>query len=337
MFGFGRPQAIFGTDSPAAHPCPAPPPTAALRLARAAAPRTGTPSPAVTWLWRGSGPGWTIPTSRRLCKEPAVRRARIVLIAGVAGALTMLMFAVPAVAATVRYVALGDSYSSGVGAGSYTTESGSCLRSTKAYSQLWANAHAPASYRSVACSGAKTTDVNANQLAALSSTTSLVSITIGGNDVGFSQVMEDCVLFGTDTCVSEVDAAENAARTQLPGKLDTTYNGIRSHAPNSRVVVLSYPRFYHVGVWYCIGLSDTSRSKINEGANVLDGVISAAASRHGFFFADVRAAFANGHEICDGSASWLHNVDWNDIVQSYHPTAAGQSGGYLPAFSSQTG
>jgi lysophospholipase L1-like esterase len=238
-------------------------------------------------------------------------------------------------AAAVNYVALGDSYASGVGSGSYTSESGSCLRSTLAYSQLWANAHAPASYRSVACSGAKTTDVNANQLSALSSSTTLVSITIGGNDVGFSGVMEDCVLYSTDTCVSEVNAAENTARTQLPGWLDTTYNGIHSRSPNARVVVVDYPRFYH-DLWYCIGLSSTDRNKINEGADVLDGVISAAAARHGFQFADVRSAFANGHEICD-SGSWLHSIDWSNITQSYHPTASGQSGGYLPAFTAKAG
>src|SRR6185312_7125617 len=117
---------------------------------------------------------------------------------------------------------------------------------------------------------------------------------------------------------------------------DNAYSAIRSHAPNARVVVLDYPRFYDLGVWYCIGLSSTSRNKINEGADVLDGVISAAASRHGFAFADVRSAFASGHEICD-SGSWLHSVDWDNIVQSYHPTAAGQSSGYLPAFTSAAG
>jgi hypothetical protein len=69
---------------------------------------------------------------------------------------------------------------------------------------------------------------------------------------------------------------------------------------------------------------------------VLDGVIQQAAARHGFAFADVRAAFANGHEICD-SGSWLHSVDWSNIEQSYHPTAAGQSGGYLPAFAGFAG
>lgn len=264
---------------------------------------------------------------------------RLPLVAAVVGCvLALVLGASPAQAATsVRYVALGDSYSSGVGSGSYTASSGSCLRSTLAYTQLWASAHSPASYLSVACSGAKTTDVTANQVSSLSSATTLVSITIGGNDVNFAGVMQDCVLYGTSTCVSEVNAAENQARTVLPGKLDTVYNNIRAHAPNARVVVLSYPRFYHVGVWYCVGLSDTSRAKINEGADVLDGVIQSAAGRHGFAFADVRSRFAAGHEICDGSSSWLHNVDWSDLVQSYHPTAAGQSGGYLPAFTGAAG
>ena len=264
-----------------------------------------------------------------------MRRSRIVrsiaLLAAPAAAL--IAFAAPAAAATVRYVALGDSYSSGVGAGSYISASGSCLRSTKAYSQLWANAHAPASYVSVACSGAKTTDVTASQVSALSGTTTLVSISVGGNDLGFATVMQDCVLYSTTTCVNELNAAENTARTSLPGWLDTTYNAIRAHAPNARVVVLDYPRFYH-DKWYCVGLSSTDRNKINEAADVLDGVISAAATRHGFAFADVRAAFGNGHEICD-SGSWLHSVDGSDIVQSYHPTAAGQSGGYLPAFTAK--
>jgi lysophospholipase L1-like esterase len=266
-----------------------------------------------------------------------VLRSRVPLLTAVVAIVlgVVLATAAPASAAGARYVALGDSYSSGVGSGSYTSSSGSCLRSTLAYSQLWANTHAPASYVSVACSGAKTTDVNANQLSALNSSTTLVSITIGGNDVGFAQVMQDCVIYGTSTCVNEVNAAENKARTALPGWLNTTYNGIRGHAPYAKVVVLSYPRFYH-DLWYCVGLSSTSRNKINEGADVLDGVIQTAAAGHGFTFADVRSRFAAGHEICDGD-SWLHSVDWGNVTQSYHPTAAGQSGGYLPGFAAVAG
>src|SRR5690606_35580947 len=62
------------------------------------------------------------------------------------GAATVLGLAQPASAAGHHYVALGDSYSSGVGAGSYTSESGACKRSTKAYPQLWANANSPSSF-----------------------------------------------------------------------------------------------------------------------------------------------------------------------------------------------
>jgi lysophospholipase L1-like esterase len=268
-----------------------------------------------------------------------VRRSRLLLLlTTLAATLTVILgTAAPASAAGAGYVALGDSYSSGVGAGSYTASSGSCDRSTNAFSQLWANTHAPASYRSVACSGAKTTDVSANQLSALSSSTTLISITIGGNDVNFAGVMQDCNLYGTTTCVNEINAAENKARTQLPGWLDTLYNQIRAKSPSARVVVASYPRFYDLSAsWYCPGLSTTSRTKINEGADVLDGVIQSAAGRHGFVFADVRSRFASGHEICD-SGSWLHSIDWTDITSSYHPTASGQSGGYLPAFTAVAG
>ena len=44
-----------------------------------------------------------------------------------------------------------------------------------------------------------------------------------------------------------------------------------------------------------------------------------------------------GHQICDGGSSWLHSVDWLDLADSYHPTAAGQSGGYYPAFAAAAG
>ena len=108
-------------------------------------------------------------------------------------------------ASSVHYVALGDSYSSGVGAGDYSD--GSCDQSSNAYPVLWADANAPASFANETCSGATTSSVLSSQLSPLSSSTTLVSITVGGNDVGFSSVMETCVLESTSSCVSAVDAA----------------------------------------------------------------------------------------------------------------------------------
>src|SRR6202000_3126459 len=119
---------------------------------------------------------------------------------GIAAA--MLGTGIPAQAApAVHYVALGDSYSSGVGAGS---TSGSCAQSPNAYAPLWGEANSPASFTFAACSGARTSDVINSQLSSLSASTTLVSITIGGNDAGFSSIMETCVLKSTSSCESGV-------------------------------------------------------------------------------------------------------------------------------------
>ncbi|MEU1705902.1 SGNH/GDSL hydrolase family protein [Streptomyces sp. NPDC005706] len=225
------------------------------------------------------------------------------------------------------YVALGDSYSSGVGSGSYISSSGSCDRSTKAYPYLWNAAHSPSSFAFNACSGAKTGDVLANQLGSLNSSTALVSITIGGNDAGFADVMTTCVTSSDSTCLAKINTAKAYVDSTLPGKLDTVYDAISAKAPSARVVVIGYPRFYKLGQT-CLGLSETKRSAINGAADYLDNAVQKRALDHNFVFGDVRTTFT-GHEICS-SSSWLHSVNWLDIGESYHPTATGQSGGYLP-------
>lgn len=250
--------------------------------------------------------------------------AALAVILGVAAA--------PAAAAPGdNYVALGDSYSSGVGAGD---ESGDCAQSPNAYPALWAAANAPASYVMAACSGATTADVSANQLAALSASTTLVSITVGGNDENFAGIMEDCNLGDDETCVSEIQAAEDDARANLPGKLAALYGQISSAAPYARVVVLDYPEFYDLAN-DCIGLSQTKRTKIDEGIDVLDGILADSAAAAGYTFADVRGAFS-GHEICDDNR-WLHSVNFFDLGISYHPTADGHSQAYFPVFSAAAG
>ena len=239
-------------------------------------------------------------------------------------------------AGAVNYVALGDSYSSGVGAGGYISSSGSCERSVNAYPEQWAAAHVPATFLSVACSGAGTADVLASQVSALSASTTLVSITIGGNDAGFSHVMETCVLAPTSSCLNAVAAAEAFITSQLPARLDTTLHTIATDAPNAKVVVLGYPDLYDLSKsGSCIGLSTSDRTALNQGADELDAALQAAAQANNDTFADVRGRFA-GHVICD-SGSWLHAVDIFAVSSSYHPTAAGQDLGYLPAFTAAAG
>ena len=268
-----------------------------------------------------------------MLRSRALWAAAVPVVLGAAG-LTAAAGPASAAAAAggVSYVALGDSYSAGLGAGAMISSSGSCDRSSDAFPQLWASAHHPASYVSVACSGATTGTVIASQLSALSASTTLVSITIGGNDVGFSSTMETCVLSSTSSCVAAVDADEALISSQLPGELSSVLSDIASAAPNAMVVVLGYPDLYDLSKSAdCIGLSTTDRTDLNQAAGELDGAIAAAATARGDAYVDARPAFA-GHNICD-SRPWLHAVNFLDISESYHPTAAGQAEGYLPAFS----
>ncbi|MDT0320286.1 SGNH/GDSL hydrolase family protein [Streptomyces millisiae] len=240
-----------------------------------------------------------------------------------------LLGAGTAQAAAPVYVALGDSYSSGNGAGSYISSSGDCHRSNNAFPARWAAANSPSGFAFVACSGAVTTDVLNNQLGSLNSSTTLVSITIGGNDAGFADAMTTCVTGSDSTCLNRLNTARTYINNTLPGRLDAVYSAVRSRAPNARVVVLGYPHMYiEPSPWYCLGLSNTKREAINDTSDALNSVISARAAAHGFRFGDVRPTF-NDHELCSGD-DYLHDVRI-PVWESYHPTSLGHANGYLPA------
>lgn len=264
-----------------------------------------------------------------------MRLARMAAAAAAGALLVTTLVTVPAAAATTtNYAALGDSYSAGVGTDDYYQSSGNCDRSPRGYPALFEAAHTVSSFDFAACSGARTTDVLNGQLGGLSASTTLVTLTVGGNDAGFSSVMETCVLGGDGKCQTAVANAENYIQTTLPGLLNNLYTAIRQKAPNAIVVVLGYPRLYQLGGSCVVGLSDTSRGYIDNGADVLDNTIAAAAQQHGFTFVDVRGAFSS-HEICSNDW-WLNSVTL-PISDSYHPNRAGYANGYLPALDTAVG
>jgi lysophospholipase L1-like esterase len=263
-----------------------------------------------------------------------MRRPLLKIACLLAPAAALTVVAAPAQAiSSVEYAALGDSYSSGVGT---SGETGTCLRSPQGYPPLWVNSHTVTSFQFVACSGATTDDVLANQLSALSPTTGLVSITIGGNDVGFADTVTTCQ-FGSDAqCQSAVDSARQVAITTLPGKLDTTYAAIRSRAPNALVVVLGYPRLFEL-TRSCglTGMDLFKRTILNQAADDLAAGIADRATAAGFTFVDARPFFA-GHGICS-SSPWINGLTLFPAVNSFHPNASGYANGYLPALDSVTG
>ena len=167
-----------------------------------------------------------------------------------------------------------------------------------------------------------------NQAAALTTATNLVTVQVGGNDAGFTDVITTCTFGSDQDCVNRVNQSKTYIANTLPGLLNNVYGTIRSKSPSARVVVLGYPRIYKVPGSCNVGLSDTKRAAINSGSDALHNGISARAAAAGFTYVDVRGVFT-GHEICS-SSWWLNSLSW-PVEESYHPNRAGQQSGYLPA------
>ena len=231
-----------------------------------------------------------------------------------------------AVATADNYVALGDSYSSGVGTKSFYETT--CKRSEYAYPRLIARDRAGTSLTFRACSGATTSSVTSEQLGSLSSSTNIVTITVGGNDAGFSSIITSCALPWPWSCEGELTEAERFIRTTLPGRLETLYGRIHTDAPNATVVVLGYPRLF-MGVDCNAGtfFSTTEMSRMNGIADLLKSVTLERASAHGFTFKDAIPPFV-GHAICS-SSEWLNGLS-NPVEESFHPNRTGHSSGYEP-------
>lgn len=247
----------------------------------------------------------------------SARALGIVAASGVLAAAAIL----PAHAAsTSDYVALGDSYAAGVGAGGYLDDGSDCGRSAASYPGVLATARGYV-LDLQACSGAVTSDIP-RQLGTLSASTTRVSLSVGGNDIGFAPVVTECLKPSWwGNCTGAVDGARAAITDQLPGRLRTTYGLVRAKAPNATVVVTGYPRLFNGRD--CSPLtffSADEMARLNATADLLNATIRREAERAGFQFVDVTDPFV-GHAVCD-SPEWIHNASLV-VRDSFHPKPAG--------------
>ncbi|MEU1558349.1 SGNH/GDSL hydrolase family protein [Streptomyces scabiei] len=263
-----------------------------------------------------------------------MRRLASALTAGLmtfAGALTATAAPAQAAAPTAEYVALGDSYASGVGAGSYDPASGDCKRSTRNYPRLWAAANPEYKLTDVTCSGAKIPDVRAKQLTALKPTTNLVTLTVGGNDAQFAPVVEACLTKDDSYCESVTMWTSYYARNQMVDELTALYKDIKARSPKALILVFGYPKaLSSTGTCSPVDLSPRKRTAMNGFADALaEGTRKAAAGQNAYFV-DMRKPFG-GHGAC-GTDPWLHGVNLTETAATFHPNAAGQEKGYAAKF-----
>src|ERR1700755_3338688 len=174
------------------------------------------------------------------------RLSRAFLLATVLLALT---FAVaPAGARAANYVALGDSYAAGPLIPNPVLPLG-CLKSDHNYPHLTAPSLG-LTLRDASCSGATTTDMtnpqnvepdgpNPPQFNSLDASTTVVSLTIGGNDIGFSEVAESCITLNpfSHPCKDKYDAGgvdqlEQRINAAAP-KVAAVLQGIHARSPKA--------------------------------------------------------------------------------------------------------
>ncbi len=227
----------------------------------------------------------------------------------------------------LQYVSLGDSYSAGGGLAGVRP----CGRSPQAYPALVAQrAHVVVSEH--ACNGATTADVLdteqvagvGKQIDAVGADTGVVTITIGGNDIGFADVMRRCAL-GSEPCTN-LEGQVDRDLAALPAKLLAVYREIRRRAPNAALLVVGYPQLVvdpaASGLPACAGLTADESRFVRRKGDDLARVVRTAAEASGARYVDAAAAFA-GHEAC-AAEPWMEGVNFVNIVGSYHPNAAGQ-------------
>jgi lysophospholipase L1-like esterase len=248
--------------------------------------------------------------------------ARTLAAAAVAG-IGAAALAGPASAETTtwqpQYVALGDSYVSGVGAGDYADDGSDCYRSANSYPVLAAEA-VGAKLSLDACSGARVEDVVAEQLGNLSWRTREVTIGVGGNDAGFSSVLGACAGTNTAQCEAAIANAQSIITDSLPAELDDLYTQVEDKAWFADVTVVGNPRLFNeTSCSGTLAITPAEQALLNETADLLADTTAAVAADHGFDFADVRDSFA-GHEVCSADP-WI--LGYVGTLESFHANAAG--------------
>jgi lysophospholipase L1-like esterase len=249
-----------------------------------------------------------------------LRRRRSTLAAGLATlAMVVGAAAVPAQASSkTTYVALGDSYAAGQGAGPYLD---SCYRSENSYAELAGQAKSIKLTTNAACSGNTTADIAATQLRRLNKSTELVTITAGGNDLNVGAIAVLCGAEpGSATCLQSLASAQNLiGRGELTSRVARLILAVQAEAPRAKVVVTGYPHLFESAP----GLSDQA----NLFVDFLNGAIYQAARDTGAQYVGVTGAFA-GHGI-GSETPWINDASSVSLTpDSFHPNAAGYKAYY---------
>jgi lysophospholipase L1-like esterase len=186
---------------------------------------------------------------------------------------------------------------------------------------------------------------NPAQLSALSSGTALVTVSIGGNDIGMIDIVTKCTELdllpalmgrssssltpcedyyssgGTDQIQQRIEA--------VTGNLADTLTQIRDRAPHARVYVVGYPDLLPTGGGGCgdaLGITEGDIAFLNKEEERLNGVLEQVARAAGDGYVDTYTP-SEGHDACSAPVSrWLEPLMPSSPAAPLHPNAVGEQG-----------
>ncbi|MEH0580835.1 MULTISPECIES: SGNH/GDSL hydrolase family protein [Streptomyces] len=263
------------------------------------------------------------------------------------------------------YVALGDSYTAGPKIPDQGGSPAGCDRSDRNYPALVARrlGLAAADFRDVSCSGATVADLSAAQstdhgtnpaqLSALSDRTRLVTLGIGGNDIGFAALVKSCVKSGVlhfalsgfkaDTedageagnapCRAQyVSAGADEVRQRIEAadeRLGHALAEVKRRAPKARVYVVGYPAILPPHTTDCageMGLASGDVSYLHDKEQQLNRMLRERADKAGVGYVDTYTPSVGRDACADRQVRWVEPLVPLAPAAAVHPNERGERG-----------
>jgi len=260
--------------------------------------------------------------------------------------ISILVLAAPAAAAPdPPYVSLGDSYAAGPLIPLQVPPFG-CLKSNNNYANLTAR-NLGIALKDASCSGAETEDMtspqgvdpdgpNPPQFDSLTKHTRIVTVQIGGNDIGFSGIAKDCANATSNEGTPCQDRYVHDGRDEISERIQATapkvaavIQGIHQRSPKARVIVVNYAAILPdegPGCWPQMPITDGDVPYVRAKEKELNAMLAAQAAANGAEVLDWYTA-SIGHDACKLPVlRWVEPVVPVNAAAPLHPNLGGMLG-----------
>jgi lysophospholipase L1-like esterase len=255
-----------------------------------------------------------------------------------AAVIPLVLLGGPAHAVIGRYVAMGDSFTAGPLIPRQHGSPFACLRSDHNYPSLVARALRSVEFADVSCSAATTADMsrpqqvlfgrNPPQLEAVTPDTALVTIGIGGNDIGFSRTIYACAGLSLSApkgapCLRHFGGTLDRRIIDTAPRVAAVLRAVRARAPRARVLLVGYLRLLppRTGCWPAVPAAAGDIPYLDRVERSLNAMLALEARLNGAEFVDAYRG-GIGHDMC-ADHRWVESVLLTHAAVPIHPNATG--------------